>query len=205
MKLDELTNEELIEQFRVTKDEYIKEYFFDKNKGLTYHVANNQISGLRKRSDFEDFISIGNIGLVKAFNTFDTSKKRKFTTYAITIIRNEMLLELRKEKTRKQIETVSENTTIHKNKDGNDISIIDTLMSNEIDNDTYLMLKDKLHTLEKLTDEREKKIFKLHYHMDMSQNEIAKIIGKNQSMVSRTLKRVNKRLNDYIEYGKIEA
>ncbi len=205
MKLDELTNEELIEQFRITKDEYIKEYFFDKNKGLTYNVANNQIFGLRKRNDFEDFISIGNIGLVKAFNTFNTSKKRKFTTYATIIIKNEILMELRKEKTRKQIETVSENTTIHNNKDGNDISIIDTLMFDGLDNDTYLMLKDKLHTLEKLTDEREKKIFKLYYHMDMSQNEIAKIIGKNQSMVSRTLKRVNKRLNDYIEYGKIEA
>ncbi len=205
MKLDELTNEELIEQFRVTKDEHIKEYFFDKNKGLTYNVANNQIFGLRKRKDFEDFISIGNIGLVKAFNTFDLSKKRKFTTYAIIIIKNEILMELRKEKMRKHIGIVSENTTIHKNKDGNDVTIIDTLTSNEIDNDTYLIIKDKLHTLEKFTDEREKKIFKLHYHMDMSQNEIAKIIGKNQSTVSRALKRINKRINDYIEYGKMEA
>src|SRR5690606_36415914 len=44
----------------------------------------------------EDLVSIGTIGLIKAVNTFDPSKKIKLATYASRCIENEILMYLRR-------------------------------------------------------------------------------------------------------------
>ena len=51
--------------------------------------------------DKEDIISIGTIGLIKAINTFDSSKGTKLATYAARCIENEILMHLRATKKNK--------------------------------------------------------------------------------------------------------
>ena len=51
--------------------------------------------------NMEDLISVGSIGLVKAVNTFKPEKQIRLATYATRCIENEILMELRRDRRRK--------------------------------------------------------------------------------------------------------
>ena len=55
--------------------------------------------------DQEDLVSIGTIGLMKAVDTFDATRKARFSTYASRCIENEIRMQFRRE--RKNGQTVS--------------------------------------------------------------------------------------------------
>lgn len=65
------------------------------NQKLVYHLVNKLNIPY---DDYEDIISIGTIGLIKAAATFNKSANIKFSTYASRCIQNEMLMHFRKEK-----------------------------------------------------------------------------------------------------------
>ena len=72
------------------------------NLRLVAHIVKKYQTGNRST---EDMISIGTIGLIKAINTYDTSKGSKLVTYASRCIENELLMRLRQE--RKEAREVS--------------------------------------------------------------------------------------------------
>ncbi|WP_017755869.1 RNA polymerase sporulation sigma factor SigK [Calidifontibacillus oryziterrae] len=144
--------------------------------------------------DAEDLISIGTIGLIKAIESYSYGKGTKLATYAARCIENEILMHLRAlKKTKKD---VSLHDPIGQDKEGNEISLIDILKSeNEdvVDTIQLLMELEKINDYIHILDDREKEVIVGRFGLDMkqekTQREIAKELGISRSYVSRIEKR----------------
>ena len=149
----------------------------------------------------EDLISIGTIGLIKAINTFNRSKNIKLATYASRCIENEILMYLRRNsKVRME---VSIDEPLNVDWDGNELLLSDILGTDEdviyrdIENEVERKLL--LKAVNKLSD-REKTIINLRFGLgtpegqEMTQKEVATLLGISQSYISRLEKKIMKRL-----------
>lgn len=153
--------------------------------------------------DTEDLISIGTIGLIKAVNGFDPSKKIKLATFASRCIENEILMFLRKSIRLKT--EVSLDEPLNTDGEGNELLLGDVLGT---DND---MIFRNLETtvekqllsegLKKLS-ERERKIVGLRFGLnggqEFTQKEVADLLGISQSYISRLEKKIISRLKKEI-------
>ena len=148
----------------------------------------------------EDLISIGTIGLIKAVNTFDPQKKIKLATYASRCIENEVLMFLRRH-SRTRME-VSLDEPLKTDWDGNELLLSDVLgtdpdmVSRSMEeNAERQMLFSALSKLPA----REQKIMNLRFGLsgqpEMTQKEVADILGISQSYISRLEKRILTRLH----------
>ena len=148
----------------------------------------------------EDLISIGTIGLIKAVNTFDPSKKIKLATYASRCIENEVLMFLRRHSRTKA--EVSLDEPLKTDWDGNELLLSDVLgtdpdaVSRTLEeNAEKQMLFEALRRLSP----REQQIMTLRFglngHPEMTQKEVADVLGISQSYISRLEKRILQRLH----------
>ncbi len=153
----------------------------------------------------EDLISIGTIGLIKAINTFNPTKNIKLATYASRCIKNEILMYLRRNnKTRME---VSIDEPLNVDWDGNELLLSDILGTDEdiIYRDIETEVEKNLlrHAVDKLS-EREKTIVELRFGLkdprgeEMTQKEVADLLGISQSYISRLEKKIMKRLKKEI-------
>ena len=153
----------------------------------------------------EDLISIGTIGLIKAINTFNPEKNIKLATYASRCIENEILMYLmRNNKTRME---VSIDEPLNVDWDGNELLLSDILGTDE--DVIYRDLEDEtekqllLSAISRLTP-REQQIVELRYGLqneegaEMTQKEVADLMGISQSYISRLEKKIMKRLKKEI-------
>ncbi|MGN0779784.1 MAG: RNA polymerase sporulation sigma factor SigE [Aristaeellaceae bacterium] len=147
----------------------------------------------------EDLISIGTIGLIKAVNTFDPQKKIKLATYASRCIENEVLMFLRRH-SRTRLE-VSLDEPLKTDWDGNELLLSDVLGT---DSDTvYRSMEENAEkqmlfaALGRLSP-REQKIMYMRFGLsgqpEMTQKEVADVLGISQSYISRLEKRILHRL-----------
>ena len=149
--------------------------------------------------DLEDLVSIGTIGLIKGVNTYKLDKKIKLATYASRCIDNEILMFLRKNKKRRG--EISFEDSLSYDSEGNELHLEDILgTENDIVTRPLEERVEKriLYTeLEKLK-ERDKKIMILRYglfgHKELTQKEVADLLGISQSYISRIEKKVIGRL-----------
>ena len=149
----------------------------------------------------EDLISIGTIGLMKAINTYDTSKNIKLATYASRCIENEILMYLRRNSKTKAEVSIDEPLNV--DWDGNELLLSDILGTDEdviykdIENQAERLMLGK--AMEKLSD-RERLIVNLRYGLtspderEMTQKEVADYLGISQSYISRLEKKIIRRL-----------
>jgi RNA polymerase sporulation-specific sigma factor len=149
----------------------------------------------------EDLISIGSIGLIKGINTFNPDKKIKLATYASRCIENEILMYLRR--TNKTKLEVSIDEPLNVDWDGNELLLSDILGTEEdviyrdMENEAELALLRK--AVEKLNP-REREIIELRFGLnrrngkEMTQKEVADILGISQSYISRLEKKIMSRL-----------
>ena len=154
--------------------------------------------------DLEDLVSIGTIGLIKGVNTYQNDKNIKLATYASRCIDNEILMYLRKTK-RKRAE-VSFEDSLSFDSEGNELHLEDVLGTEdnivtkpiEDELDKYLMYTE----ISKLND-RDREIIELRYGLngkrEMTQKEVASLLGISQSYISRIEKKVIKRLSSIIK------
>ena len=153
----------------------------------------------------EDLISIGTIGLIKGINTFNPEKKIKLATYASRCIENEILMYLRRNsKTRME---VSIDEPLNVDWDGNELLLSDILGTDEdiiyrdMENETEMKL---LRLAIDHLDEKERKIIELRFGInrkngkEMTQKEVADILGISQSYISRLEKKIMIRLKKEI-------
>lgn len=153
----------------------------------------------------EDLISIGTIGLIKAINTYNKDKNIKLATYASRCIENEILMHLRRvNKTKFE---VSIDEPLNVDWDGNELLLSDVLgteddvVSKNIEDEVEKRLLNK--AIEKLS-KREKLIVKLRFGLDnpdgteMTQKEVADMLGISQSYISRLEKKIIRRLKKEI-------
>ena len=172
-----------------------------RNLRLVAHIAKKYQN---VDEDMEDLISIGTIGLIKAIESFDSSKG-KLSTYASRCIDNELLMLLRfKKKTSREISLYD---PIGTDKEGNEISLLDVTGSEQ--SDVLTKVEDAQH-LEKLPslieerlNDRERLIIVLRYGLlsgeEMTQRTIGKKLGISRSYVSRIEKRALEKLREGYE------
>lgn len=153
----------------------------------------------------EDLISIGSIGLIKGINTFDPNKKIKLATYASRCIENEILMYLRR--TNKTKLEVSIDEPLNVDWDGNELLLSDILGTDEdiiyrdMENEAELLLLRR--AVEKLSG-REREIIELRFGInrkngkEMTQKEVADVLGISQSYISRLEKKIMVRLKKEI-------
>ena len=147
----------------------------------------------------EDLISIGTIGLIKAVNTFDPTKKIKLATYASRCIENEILMYLRRNSKSRQ--DISLDEPLSTDWDGNELLLSDVLGSD--DDDVYRAIEEDVDrellrdALKKLT-WREQRIMCLRFGLSggecRTQKEVADVLGISQSYISRLEKKILHRL-----------
>ena len=147
----------------------------------------------------EDLISIGTIGLIKAVNTFDPEKRIKLATYASRCIENEVLMFLRHNSRLRH--EVSLDEPLRTDWDGNELLLSDVLgtesdlVSRGIEEDTEKQLL--LSALSHLP-QREQRIMRMRFGIggqkEMTQKEVADVLGISQSYISRLEKRILSRL-----------
>jgi len=148
----------------------------------------------------EDLISIGAIGLIKAVNTFDMTKKIKLATYASRCIENEILMHLRR--TVRLKSEVSFDEPLNVDWDGNELLLSDVLgtdpdiVSRDLDMDAEKSML--MHAVKRLS-ARERAIVDLRYGLsgrgEHTQKEVADMMGISQSYISRLEKRIIGKLN----------
>ncbi len=149
----------------------------------------------------EDLISIGTIGLIKAINTFKPDKNIKLATYASRCIENEILMYLRRNNKTKLEVSIDEPLNV--DWDGNELLLSDILGTDEdVISKNIESEEDKkllFHALGKLS-ERERIIIQLRFGLnredglEMTQKEVASLLGISQSYISRLEKKIIKRL-----------
>ncbi len=191
------TDEEEILINRLEHGDYsVKDTLIERNLRLVVYISRKfENTGI----GIEDLVSIGTIGLIKAVNTFDPTKKIKLATYASRCIENEILMYLRRNnKTRSE---VSFDEPLNIDWDGNELLLSDVLgtendiisrpIEEEVDRH---LLGQAMASLS----EREKLIMELRFGMggieEKTQKEVADRLGISQSYISRLEKRIIRRL-----------
>ena len=149
----------------------------------------------------EDLISIGTIGLIKAINTFNPTKKIKLATYASRCIENEILMYLRRNSKTKMEVSIDEPLNV--DWDGNELLLSDILGTEEDtiyrDLETEAERKLLVRAINQLSS-REKLIVKMRFGLDnpdgieKTQKEVADLLGISQSYISRLEKKIMQRL-----------
>ncbi|WP_189269888.1 RNA polymerase sporulation sigma factor SigK, partial [Bacillus halotolerans] len=172
-------------------DEHARNMLIEHNLRLVAHIVKKfENTG----EDAEDLISIGTIGLIKGIESYSAGKGTKLATYAARCIENEILMHLRAlKKTKKD---VSLHDPIGQDKEGNEISLIDVLKSENEDVIDTIQLNMELEKVKQyidILDDREKEVIVGRFGLDLkkekTQREIAKELGISRSYVSRIEKR----------------
>lgn len=152
----------------------------------------------------EDLISIGTIGLIKAVKTFCPDKKIKLATYASRCIENEILMFLRK--TTQYRNEVSIDEPLNIDWDGNELLLSDILgTDDDIVNRNIESESDRKMLLKEISElpEREKQImvmrFGLNGKKELTQKQVADILGISQSYISRLEKRILHSIKENLE------
>ena len=180
------------------RDEQARKLLIEHNLRLVVYIAkkfDNTGVGV------EDLISIGTIGLIKAINTFNPEKNIKLATYASRCIENEILMHLRRSSKTKMEVSIDEPLNV--DWDGNEL-----LLSDILGTDEDIIYKDIEDEIEKnllnaaisRLEPRERKIVELRFGLtsedgsEMTQKEVADLLGISQSYISRLEKKIMKRL-----------
>ncbi len=176
-------------------DKNARAVLIEKNLRLVSHIVKKYYS---KTNDTDDLISIGTIGLIKAIDSFKADKNVRLATYASRCIENEILMHFRSNK--KQANDIYLGDTLEVDKDGNPLTIEDTISTNADladDLETKIRWEKVSKIIENLEDDREKEIIILRYGLNnktpLTQREVAQRLNISRSYVSRIEKKV---LND---------
>ena len=204
--LSEEEESECIEKYK-NGDTDARNILIEHNLRLVAHVAKKYTSSGRIASvDFDDIISIGAIGLIKGIDSFNADKNVRLATYAARCIENEILMYIRSSK--KYSNDMFLQDPVGHDFDGNEITVMDMVKSDddpvpdEVSDRIDIMRM--IQKIEEVLDEREREIIKMRYAIyggeEITQREIAAMLGISRSYVSRiekkALKKISACLND---------
>ena len=200
--LNPVEESEAIHNLSTEQEQQAKATLIEHNLRLVVYIAkkfDNTGVGV------EDLISIGTIGLIKAINTFNSGKNIKLATYASHCIENEILMYLRRNSKLRMEVSIDEPLNV--DWDGNELLLSDILGTDEdiiyrdLENEVERKLLRK--ALGKLS-RRERMIIELRFGLnhpsgqEMTQKEVADLLGISQSYISRLEKKIIGRLKKEI-------
>lgn len=204
---EQLPEEKEQEYIKLAKkgDKEARNKLIEHNLRLVAHIVKKfEATG----HDIDDLIGIGTVGLIKGIDTYSDNKKVKLATYAAKCAENEILMYFRSDK--KNSKNISIYEEISFDKEGNKITILDILKTEDPDyiediykNDNIKLLKQYLNVLNK----REREIIECRYGLndkeEETQKDIAKRLNISRSYVSRLEKRATtKILREFIKNQK---
>ena len=173
-------------------DESVKNDIIEHNLRLVVYIAKKFEGSV---GDISDLVSVGAIGLMKAVNSFDPAKNIKLATFASRCIENEILMYLRKVVKRKC--EVSLDEPINVDVEGNELLLSDVVGTepDQIAKDLERKMEiEELYKSFASLSKREFEIIKMRYGLmdseEMTQKEIADMMGISQSYISRIEKKV---------------
>ena len=184
-----LSDKEEHECFMLAKDgdESARQKLILHNLRLVSHIVRKYYSASKNQ---EDLVSIGTIGLIKAVDTFKVENGARFATYAARCIQNEILMHFRSQK--KLCAEISLNDTIDVDRDGNPLSYIDVIKSeDDLTEDVQREITGEraLRLVATLLSSRERTVITLRYGLGgkkaLTQREVAEKLNISRSYVSR--------------------
>lgn len=197
-----LSKQEEEECFKRAKngDMKARDKLIEHNLRLVAHIVRKYYVSCKNQ---EDLISVGTIGLIKAIDSFNFSNGARFATYAAKCIQNEILMLFRSQK--KLGCEVSLNDTIDIDKDGNPLTYIDIVCTEDTiaeDIDKKIKINKALEYIRDKLDDREKQIIIMRYGLGntkaYTQREVAQKLDISRSYVSRIEKSVLEKINEYL-------
>lgn len=188
---------------RIEQDENAKKTLIERNLRLVVYIARRFESSA---NGIEDLVSIGTIGLIKAVNTFKSDKQIKLATYASRCIENEILMFLRKNTGTRQELSLDEPLNV--DYDGNELLLCDILGT---DNDyVYKSIEESedkkmINRALCCLNARDRAIIELRYGInrggnELTQKEVADMLGISQSYISRLEKKIISQLKDFLTH-----
>ena len=186
---------------RLGVDEDAKTLLVEHNLRLVVYIAKRfESTGI----GLEDLISIGTIGLIKSVNTFRADKNIKLATYATRCIENEILMYIRKNSGQRLEVSIDE--PLNTDWDGNELLLSDVLSSDEVDVVTEIAEREERQAIRDCVsrlEERERVIIELRYGLnggdEMTQKEVADLLGISQSYISRLEKKIIAKLREELK------
>ena len=180
-----------------------RDLLIEHNLRLVVYVAKKYDS--MQNGSIEDLISIGTIGLVKAVNTFKIDKNIKLATYASRCIENEILMFLRKNNKLRQ--EISFDEPLNVDYDGNELLLSDIVGTDKDivqDEMNYNDQKEKFYKELKCLNKREREILMMRYGLtgedELTQKDVAEVLGISQSYISRLEKKIIKKLRNKLNH-----
>ena len=185
---------------RLPDDEEARASLIEHNLRLVVYIARRfEGSGV----GLEDLVSIGTVGLIKAINTFCADKNIKLATYASRCIENEILMYMRKRAARRGEISIDEPLNV--DWDGNELLLGDVLGSEEDGVGFELERREErrvVHEAVASLAPRERLIIELRFGFsgkeEMTQKEVADLLGISQSYISRLEKKIIAELREKI-------
>ena len=181
-------------------DKAARDILISRNLRLVAHILKKYHIN---ESDYDDMLSIGSIGLIKAADSFNYKNGTRFSTYAARCIENEILMYFRAQK--KSMQDVSINDIIDIDKEGNELTLIDIISSDEsiIDEiDKKLKISKAGELIKNTLTKREQAVIIYRYGLNnqppKSQQETADILGISRSYVSRIEKKSIEKLKSML-------
>ena len=192
----------ILQKLGTGQEEEAKSVLIEHNLRLVAHIIKKYYGN---QSEQDDLVSIGTIGLIKAINTYDISKKIKLSSYASRCIENEILMHFRNAK--KTAQDISLNEAIDSDKDGNPLTLLDIMAvdDNILEQIDFQLNSKKLgQFINEELSPREKMIIVMRYGLDgsepLTQKKIAQKLNISRSYVSRietkALKLLRKRFDN---------
>ena len=183
---------EAITEFELTGNSVIRGLLIERNLRLVVYIARKfESTGI----GIEDLVSIGTIGLIKAIGSFRSDKGIKLATYASRCIENEILMYIRKHSQTKC--EVSLDEPLNVDWDGNELLLSDVLDSGEESVcEQFAASEERIRVRRAVAAlaPRERQIIELRYGLtgkrELTQKEVADLLGISQSYISRLEKRI---------------
>ena len=200
-----LPPEQEAEYFRKMRegDKRARAILIEHNLRLVAHIVKKYYTS---NTSQDDLISIGTIGLIKAIDSFDAKNGARFATYAGKCLQNEILMYFRSQK--KLSAEVSINETIDMDKDGNPLTYVDIISTDDtIAEDIDLKCKSERarEIIDRFLDKREREIIMLRYGLSggraITQRETAEKLGISRSYVSRIEKAALEKIAKYLSHA----
>ena len=168
-----------------------RDKFIVSNMNMVYRIAHKYyIKG--SKYEFDDIVSYGTEGLIKAVDTYDVNKNYQFSTYAYHVINNTILGYIRYSKRKPEYKGIALNMESNI-RDNDELFIIDNIRDKSIDVESCIEIKESIDNIIAKYSVRDIRIFKL-YLSGYDQCEISQDIGISQAQVYRILSKFKNEL-----------
>ena len=189
---------EYFKLLKTKKDERARETLILHNLRLVSHIVRKYYASSPNQ---EDLVSVGTVGLVKAVDSFEDSNGARFATYASRCIQNEILMYFRSQK--KLAQEVSLSETIDIDRDGNPLTYIDVICSDDnVADDVEIKIRTQkmMRLMKTELSPRERRIICMRYGIGgakpLTQRETSERLGISRSYVSRIEKSALQKLRE---------